>query len=64
MYVCLCNGVNDKKIRQAVRQFNPQSFQQLRKFIPVGNQCGKCVRGAREIMEDELTRMPEYQEIA
>ena len=64
MYVCLCNGVNDKKIRQAVRQFNPQSFQQLRKFIPVGNQCGKCVRTAREIMEDELTRMPEYQEIA
>ncbi|HGF9765128.1 TPA: bacterioferritin-associated ferredoxin [Klebsiella michiganensis] len=64
MYVCLCNGVNDKKIRQAVRQFNPQSFQQLRKFIPVGNQCGKCVRVAREIMEDELTRMPEYQEIA
>lgn len=64
MYVCLCNGVNDKKIRQAVRQFNPQSFQQLRKFILVGNQCGKCVRAAREIMEDELTRMPEYQEIA
>ncbi|QLP45607.1 bacterioferritin-associated ferredoxin [Klebsiella michiganensis] len=64
MYVCLCNGVNDKKIRQAVRQFNPQSFQQLRKFIPVGNQCGKCVRAARAIMEDELTRMPEYQEIA
>ncbi|MBR7358587.1 bacterioferritin-associated ferredoxin, partial [Klebsiella pneumoniae] len=54
MYVCLCNGVSDKKIRQAVRQFQPQSFQQLRKFVPVGNQCGKCVRAAREIMQDEL----------
>ena len=53
MYVCLCNGVSDKKIRQAVRQFHPQSFQQLRKFIPVGNQCGKCVRAAREVMQDE-----------
>ncbi|HAH7810717.1 TPA: (2Fe-2S)-binding protein, partial [Escherichia coli] len=21
MYVCLCNGISDKKIRQAVRQF-------------------------------------------
>ncbi|MCL7666732.1 bacterioferritin-associated ferredoxin, partial [Klebsiella pneumoniae] len=38
MYVCLCNGVSDKKIRQAVRQFHRQSFQQLRKVIPVGNQ--------------------------
>jgi bacterioferritin-associated ferredoxin len=56
MYVCLCNGVSDKKIRQAVRQFQPQSFQQLRKFVPVGNQCGKCVRAAREIMQDELCR--------
>ncbi|MEW5028266.1 (2Fe-2S)-binding protein, partial [Klebsiella pneumoniae] len=25
MYVCLCNGVSDKKIRQVVRQFQPQS---------------------------------------
>ena len=59
MYVCLCNGVSDKKIRQAVRQFHPQSFQQLRKFVPVGNQCGKCVRAAREIMQDELMQIPE-----
>ena len=61
MYVCLCNGVSDKKIRQVVRQFQPQSFQQLRKL---GNQCGKCVRAAREVMEDELTTMPEFKEIA
>lgn len=46
MYVCLCNGVSDKN-SPAVRQFHPQSFQQLRKFIPVGNQCGKCIRAAR-----------------
>ncbi|EPL6876182.1 TPA: bacterioferritin-associated ferredoxin [Klebsiella pneumoniae] len=64
MYVCLCNGVSDKKIRQVVRQFQPQSFQQLRKFVPVRNQCGKCVRAAREVMEDELTTMPEFKEIA
>ena len=63
-YVRLCNGVSDKKIRQVVRQFQPQSFQQLRKFVPVGNQCGKCVRAAREVMEDELTTMPEFKEIA
>ena len=64
MYVCLCNGVSDKKIRQVVRQFQPQSFQQLRKFVPVGNQCGESVRDAREVMEDELTTMPEFKEIA
>ncbi|MEX7647671.1 bacterioferritin-associated ferredoxin, partial [Klebsiella pneumoniae] len=40
-----------------------QSFQQLRKFVPVGNQCGKCVRAAREVMEDELTTKTEFKEI-
>ncbi|HBX1705435.1 TPA: bacterioferritin-associated ferredoxin, partial [Klebsiella pneumoniae subsp. pneumoniae] len=25
---------------------------------------GKCVRAAREVMEDELTTMPEFKEIA
>ncbi|HAN1884125.1 TPA: bacterioferritin-associated ferredoxin [Escherichia coli] len=64
MYVCLCNGISDKKIRQAVRQFSPHSFQQLKKFILVGNQCGKCVRAAREVMEDELMQLPEFKESA
>ncbi|WP_380184807.1 bacterioferritin-associated ferredoxin [Kalamiella sp. sgz302252] len=66
MYVCLCNGISDKKIRQAVRQYYPQSFQQLRKFMPIGNQCGKCIRAAREILDEELQNapMPLYKEIA
>ena len=55
MYVCLCNGVSDKKIRQAVRQFSPATrSSNCVRLIPVGNQCGKCVRAAREVMEDEL----------
>lgn len=33
MYVCLCNGISDKKIRQAVRQFSPHSFQQLKNLF-------------------------------
>ena len=51
MYVCLCNGISDKKIRQAVRQFSPHSFQQF-------------VRAAREVMEDELMQLPEFKESA
>lgn len=64
MYVCLCNGISDKKIRQVVRQHRPESLPQLRKFIPVGSQCGKCLRATREIMVDELAVLPDYQKIA
>lgn len=64
MYVCLCNAVSDKTLREAVRRYQPKSIQQLRQFVPVGKQCGKCIRVAREIMEDELQNVPLYKEIA
>ncbi|MCG7390414.1 bacterioferritin-associated ferredoxin [Pantoea sp. ACRSB] len=64
MYVCLCNAISDKTIREAVRRYQPKSIQQLRQLVPVGKQCGKCIRVAREIMEEELQSVPLYKEIA
>lgn len=64
MYVCLCNAVSDKTLREVVRRFQPKSIQQLRQLVPIGKQCGKCVRDARDIMEDELKLAPLYKEIA
>ncbi len=32
MYVCLCNGISDKKIRQAVRQFSPPLVPAIKKI--------------------------------
>ncbi len=64
MYVCLCNSISDKTLRQAVRRYQPKSIPQLRQLVPVGKQCGKCIRVAREIMEDELQNVPQYKEIA
>ncbi|GLR07868.1 bacterioferritin-associated ferredoxin [Mixta theicola] len=64
MYVCLCNAISDKTVREAVRRYQPKSIQQLRQLIPVGKQCGKCIRAAREIMEEEMKNPPLYKEIA
>lgn len=35
MYVCLCNAVTDKAIRNAVRQHNPHTMKQLRELVPI-----------------------------
>ncbi|WP_338560306.1 bacterioferritin-associated ferredoxin [Erwinia sp. E_sp_B04_7] len=64
MYVCLCNAVSDKTIREVVRRYQPKSIQHLRQLVPVGKQCGKCIRAAREIMDEELQHVPQYKEIA
>lgn len=63
MYVCLCNGISDKKFVRLCVSF-PPLVPAIKKFIPVGNQCGKCVRAAREVMEDELMQLPEFKESA
>jgi len=56
--------VSDKTLREVVRRYQPKSIQQLRQLVPIGKQCGKCVRFAREIMKDELQNVPLYKEIA
>ncbi|ERH63524.1 MULTISPECIES: bacterioferritin-associated ferredoxin [Pantoea] len=64
MYVCLCNAVSDRTLREVVRRYQPKSIQQLRQLVPIGKQCGKCIRVAREIMDDEMQNVPLYKEIA
>ncbi|KGD81825.1 bacterioferritin-associated ferredoxin [Pantoea sp. BS_4] len=64
MYVCLCNAISDKTLREVVRRYQPKSIQQLRQIVPVGKQCGKCIRDARAIMDEEMQHAPQYKEIA
>ena len=60
MYVCLCNGVSDKTIRAVIRQHQPSSLKELQRFVPVGTQCGKCLRSTRQILAQEQDSMIIY----
>lgn len=64
MYVCLCHGISDNAIRQAIRQHNPYSLQQLCRIIPIGKSCGKCIRQTRLILEEEKEQFPECINVA
>ncbi|MBH2732030.1 bacterioferritin-associated ferredoxin [Serratia marcescens] len=64
MYVCLCNAVTDKAIRNAVRQHNPHTVKQLRELVPIGTDCGKCIRQARQIMVEERGTIIPMHEVA
>lgn len=50
MYVCLCHGVTDRAIRQAVRE-GVSDFDGLQKATGVATCCGGC----RDYAEDTLT---------
>ncbi|CBJ83352.1 regulatory or redox component complexing with Bfr, in iron storage and mobility [Xenorhabdus bovienii SS-2004] len=57
MYICLCNAISDKTIRNIVCQQHVRSIRELRDFVPVGSNCGKCIRQAREIMNEEIAQL-------
>ncbi len=53
MYVCLCKGVSDKEIHQAVSEGHC-TLSALRQELGVATQCGKCARCAREVLHEAL----------
>ena len=54
MYVCLCKGITDKHIRDAVDD-GAQSFREVRRNLELASQCGKCGALARSIYDEYLS---------
>jgi bacterioferritin-associated ferredoxin len=53
MYVCLCKGITDSQIRQAVDE-GATDLRQVRQQLGVASQCGKCSCLAREILKSAI----------
>ena len=53
MYVCLCMGVTDSQIRDAVREW-ATTVRGLRKKLGCTGQCGKCKQQVRELRDEVL----------
>ncbi len=57
MYVCLCKGITDSQIKDAVYG-GATDLRQVRKQLGVMSQCGKCGIMTKQIVEDTLDRAP------
>lgn len=53
MYVCLCKGITDQHIREAVHE-GALSMRALHRQLGVASQCSKCSRHAREVLREAL----------
>ena len=51
MYVCICNAITDKQIRQAAES-GVHDLWQLQKKLGVASNCGSCKEQASEILRD------------
>jgi bacterioferritin-associated ferredoxin len=50
VYVCICNAVTDRQVREVVDR-GARSISELQQHLPVGACCGRCVPTAEEVIE-------------
>ena len=53
MYVCLCQGVTDGQIRDAIHA-GCCSYRDVRETLGVASQCGKCACLAKQVVRETL----------
>ena len=55
MYVCLCRGITDRQVRQAVAD-GASSVRDVNEMLGTDIECGKCGLTTRQIVRQELER--------
>jgi bacterioferritin-associated ferredoxin len=60
MYVCLCEGVTDGQIREAIYE-GCCSYRDVRATLGVASQCGKCACLAKQVVRDTLSEVQSSQ---
>lgn len=53
MYVCLCQGITDKDIRDAVNE-GCCNYKEVRQALDIASQCGKCGCLAKQIVKETI----------
>lgn len=50
MYICICNSITDNQIKKIIEEHPHLKFKEIIKQLSIGNQCGKCLKMAHEII--------------
>lgn len=58
MYICICKGITDKQIQEAVSTRNSSSPKDILKALGIGSDCGTCIEDAIKTLIDQSSRSP------
>ena len=61
--VCQCSLVTDSMVRNAVRENNAATFEQVSEMTGAGSKCGSCIPRVEDIIKDELRAVEEEKKI-
>lgn len=63
MYVCVCNAVTDKQIKEAVLNEGVGNIRALKANMPIANQCGKCTQLTQSIIDQTVVDCSLFKEV-
>lgn len=58
MYVCICKGITEKQIQEAVTSRTSNNPKEVLKALGVGSDCGTCVEDAVKTLIEHSARSP------
>ncbi|MFU8878204.1 MAG: bacterioferritin-associated ferredoxin [Wenzhouxiangellaceae bacterium] len=53
MFICVCNAVSDREIRDLARR-GVESYAELQRLTGCGNCCGQCAEEAEDLLVDAI----------
>jgi bacterioferritin-associated ferredoxin len=51
MIVCLCHGINEKKIKEVIQTHAVKTVLEVQKCCGAGGDCGSCISEVKKILE-------------
>lgn len=60
MYICICHGVTDNKIKEAIND-GAHTMKSLTHELKVGSQCGKCTCCTKKILNKQLIEIAQCE---
>jgi bacterioferritin-associated ferredoxin len=58
MYICICKGITEKQILEAVTTRSCTNPKEILKSLGVGQDCGTCVEDAVKTLIEQSSRSP------
>jgi len=54
VYICICNGITENQVRDAVFKHGAKRVGHVTKQLGACNQCGKCVSATQQVIDECL----------
>jgi bacterioferritin-associated ferredoxin len=58
MYVCICKGITENQIQEAITSRSSHNPKEILKALGVGSDCGTCVEDAVKSIIEQNARAP------